>query len=127
MKRIVATNSAPKAIGPYSQANVIDCRQLVFVSGQVPIDPAVGKIVAQDVVGQTHQVLKNVSSILEAAGSSLEKVVRITVYLQSLEDFKAMNEIYTNYFKDNYPARSTFQVARLPLDALIEIDAIAYV
>jgi 2-iminobutanoate/2-iminopropanoate deaminase len=127
MKKIIATDKAPKAIGPYSQANVIDCRQLVFVSGQVPIDPAVGKIVAQEIVGQSHQVIKNVKSILEAAGSSLDKVVRITVYLQSLEDFKAMNEIYTAYFKENFPARSTFQVARLPLDALIEIDAIGYV
>ena len=125
MKKIVATDNAPKAIGPYSQANVIDCRQLVFVSGQVPIDPAVGKIVAQEIVGQSHQVIKNVKSILEAAGSDLNKALKTTVYLKDLAEFGKMNEVYGKFFGEKPPARATVEVSRLPRDAAIEIDLVA--
>jgi 2-iminobutanoate/2-iminopropanoate deaminase len=122
---VIATEGAPKAIGPYSQA--IRAGGLLFTSGQVAIDPATQQVIAGDVSAQTDRVLKNVSAILQASGSSLEQVVRCTVFLKNMGDFGAMNEVYGKYFKQAPPARSTVEVARLPKDALVEIDAIALV
>lgn len=124
MKRdIVMTDMAPRAIGPYSQA--IRADGFVFLSGQIPIDPISGQVVQGDVRVQTRQVIENLKAVLEAAGSSLEKVVKTTVYLKDMNDFAAMNEIYAHYFGQSVPARATVQVARLPRDVSIEIDAIA--
>lgn len=122
-KEIVFTEQAPRAIGPYSQA--VKAGGFVFVSGQIALDPATGQLVLGDVRLQTRRVLENLRAILEAAGSSLDKVVRTTVYLKDLNDFNAMNEEYTLFFRDARPARATVQVAKLPRDALVEIDAIA--
>jgi 2-iminobutanoate/2-iminopropanoate deaminase len=123
MKEVVATNGAPKAIGPYSQA--IRANGLVFCSGQIPLDPATNQLIAGDVVAQTDRVLKNLTAVLTEAGSSLEKVVKTTVFLKSMGDFAAMNETYGKSFTQNPPARSTVEVARLPKDVLVEIDVIA--
>jgi 2-iminobutanoate/2-iminopropanoate deaminase len=123
MREVIATELAPKAIGPYSQA--IRAQGLIFTSGQVAIDPATQQVVAGDVAAQTERVLKNVEAILRASGSSLEKVLRCTVFLKNMGDFAAMNEVYGRYFKQAPPARSTVEVARLPKDVLVEIDAIA--
>ncbi len=125
-KKIIATELAPKAIGPYSQGTAIDCKQLVFVSGQIPLDPATGKLVDGGIVEQTDRVLKNVTAILTAAGSAMDKVLKTTVYLKSMDDFKAMNEVYNRHFTHDCPARATVQVAKLPMDVMVEIDAIAY-
>lgn len=121
----VSTDRAPKAIGPYSQA--IRAGGLLFVSGQVPLDPATGGLVEGDIAAQTHRVMQNVQAVLEAAGLSLDAVVKTTIYLADLGDFKAVNEVYGGYFTAPAPARATVQVARLPLDARVEIDAIARV
>ena len=118
----VSTDQAPKAIGPYSQA--IRAGGLLFVSGQVPLDPATGALVEGDIAAQTHRVMQNVQAVLEAAGASLDAVVKTTIYLADLRDFKAVNEVYGGYFASPAPARATVQVARLPLDARVEIDAI---
>jgi 2-iminobutanoate/2-iminopropanoate deaminase len=123
MREVIATWQAPKAIGPYSQA--IRTEGLIFTSGQIPIDPATSQVVAGDVSAQTERVLKNLAAILQASGSSLEKVLRCTVFLKDMEDFAAMNEVYGRYFKQAPPARSTVEVARLPKDVLVEIDVIA--
>ncbi len=123
MREIIATDQAPKAIGPYSQA--IRANGLIFTSGQIPIDPANSQIVAGDVSAQTDRVLKNLAAVLQASGSSLEKVLRCTVFLKNMEEFAAMNEVYGRYFKQEPPARSTVEVARLPKDVLVEIDVIA--
>ena len=123
MREVIATDQAPQAIGPYSQA--IRAQGLIFTSGQIPIDPANSQIVAGDVGAQTDRVLKNLAAVLQASGSTLEKVLRCTVYLKNMEDFAAMNEVYGRYFKQNPPARSTVEVARLPKDVLVEIDTIA--
>jgi 2-iminobutanoate/2-iminopropanoate deaminase len=123
MREVIATDQAPKAIGPYSQA--IRANGLIFTSGQIPIDPANSQIVAGDVGAQTDRVLKNLAAVLQASGSTLEKVLRCTVYLKNMEDFAAMNEVYGRYFKQEPPARSTVEVARLPKDVLVEIDVIA--
>jgi 2-iminobutanoate/2-iminopropanoate deaminase len=123
MRDVIATKEAPQAIGPYSQA--IRGAGLIFTSGQIAIDPATAQIVGGDVSAQTERVLKNVEAILRASGSSLEKVLRCTVFLKNMEDFAAMNEVYGRYFKQAPPARSTVEVARLPKDVLVEIDAIA--
>jgi 2-iminobutanoate/2-iminopropanoate deaminase len=123
MREVIATEQAPKAIGPYSQA--IRAQGLIFTSGQVAIDPATAQVVAGDVSAQTDRVLKNLSAILQASGSSLEKVLRCTVFLKNMGDFAAMNEVYGRYFKQAPPARSTVEVARLPKDVLVEIDSIA--
>ena len=123
MREVVATDDAPKAIGPYSQA--IRAGGLIFTSGQVAIDPATQQVIAGDVAAQTDRVLKNLAAILQTAGSGLEKVVRCTVFLKNMGDFGAMNEVYGRYFKQAPPARSTVEVARLPKDVLVEIDAIA--
>jgi 2-iminobutanoate/2-iminopropanoate deaminase len=123
MREVIATEHAPKAIGPYSQA--IRAQGLIFTSGQVAIDPATQQVITGDVSAQTDRVLKNLDAILQAAGSSLEKVLRCSVFLKNMGDFAAMNEVYARYFKQTPPARSTVEVARLPKDVLVEIDVIA--
>ena len=123
MKKIVNTVRAPAAIGPYSQA--VDTGDFVFIAGQVPIVPAEGKIVAERVAGQTRQVLENNKEILAAAGLGLENVVKTTVFLRSMGDFREMNEVYAAYFANDPPARATVEVAGLPLGALVEIEAVA--
>ena len=122
-KEIVATENAPGAIGPYSQA--VKAGDFVFVSGQIPIDPKTGNFVSEDVAEQTEQVLKNLSAVLKAAGSGLKNVVKTTVFLQDMNDFAKMNEIYARYFTESFPARATVEAARLPKDARVEIEAIA--
>ncbi|MBK7393566.1 MAG: RidA family protein [Chloracidobacterium sp.] len=124
-KEIVSTDNAPGAIGPYSQA--IKAGGMVFCSGQIPIDPATGNFVSDVVSEQTEQVLKNLSEVLRAAGTSLDSVVKTTVFLADMNDFAEMNEVYSQFFSDNKPARATVQAARLPRDAKVEIDCIAVV
>jgi 2-iminobutanoate/2-iminopropanoate deaminase len=119
----VSTPAAPKAIGPYSQA--VRAGSLLFVSGQIPIDPATGEVVNGDIATQTRRVFQNLAAILEAAGASFDDVVRTTVYVADMNDFAAMNEVYGTYFTSPAPARATVQAARLPKDARIEIDVIA--
>ena len=123
MRVAVSTESAPKAIGPYSQA--VRAGSLLFVSGQIPIDPLTGSLVEGDIAAQTRRVLQNVGAILEAAGASFGHVVRTTVFLADMNDFAAMNEVYASCFTSPAPARATVQVARLPKDARVEIDVIA--
>jgi 2-iminobutanoate/2-iminopropanoate deaminase len=123
MREAVATKDAPQAIGPYSQA--IKAGGFVFVSGQVAFDPPTGKLVPGDVSAQTERVLKNVEAILNAAGTRLDSVVRCTVFLKDMNDFSAMNGVYGRFWKSAPPSRTTVEVARLPKDALIEIDVIA--
>jgi 2-iminobutanoate/2-iminopropanoate deaminase len=123
MREVIATKDGPQAIGPYSQA--IKANGMVFVSGQVAIDPATQQVISGDVSVQADRVLKNLSAILKAAGSGLEKVIRSTVFLKNMNDFSAMNEVYGKYFSTQPPARSTVEVARLPKDVLVEIDVIA--
>ncbi len=123
MRDVVSTKDAPEAIGPYSQA--IKANGFVFTSGQIAIDPSTQQVVAGDVAAQTERVLRNLSEILEAAGSGLGKVVRSTVFLKNMNDFAAMNQVYGKYFSSAPPARSTVEVARLPKDVLVEIDVIA--
>ena len=125
MKEIISTENAPGAIGPYSQA--VKVGGFVFCSGQIPIDPATGDFVSENVAEQTEQVLKNLSKVLEAAGTDLNGVVKTTVFLADMNDFTAMNEVYARYFSDNKPARATVQAARLPRDAKVEIDCIAVI
>jgi len=120
----VTTPNAPGAIGPYSQA--VRAGDFVFLSGQIPLDPGTGQLVAGGIGEQTHQVLKNLGAVLEAAGSSYAGVVKTTVYLADMGEFSAMNEIYGTYFWSPAPARATVQAARLPRDVRVEIDAIAY-
>lgn len=123
MRQIIATDLGPKAIGPYSQA--IKANGLVFLSGQIPLDPATQQLVEGNVAAQTERVLRNITGILEAAGTSLLRVVKTTVFLKSMNDFAAMNEVYGRHFSAEPPARSTVEVARLPKDVLVEIDVIA--
>lgn len=125
MKETVSTEKAPGAIGPYSQA--VKVGDFVFCSGQIPIDPATGDFVSNDISEQTEQVLKNLTEVLKAAGTDLSGVVKTTVFLADMNDFAAMNEIYARYFSDNKPARATVQAARLPRDARVEIECIAVV
>ncbi len=125
MKKIVATEQAPKAIGPYSQAVVAG--GMVYASGQIPINPATGQIVEGGTPAQTERILENLKAVLEASGSSLAQVVKTTVFLKDMNDFAAMNEVYGRYFVDQAPARSTIEVARLPRDVRVEIDVIAAV
>jgi 2-iminobutanoate/2-iminopropanoate deaminase len=122
-KQAVASPNAPKAIGPYSAA--LRAGQLLFVSGQVPFDPATSTLVSGDIAKQTRRVLENIGALLRAAGLSHSHVVRTTVFLADMNDFAAMNDVYREFFSEPYPARSTVQAARLPRDARIEIDAIA--
>ena len=121
--KIVSTDTAPKAIGPYSQAIVLG--NLIFCSGSIPLNPVSMKVEAQEIETQTEQVFKNMSAILEASGSELKKVVKTTVFLKDMNDFQKMNAVYERLFKGHAPARSTVQVARLPLDVLVEIECIA--
>ncbi len=122
-RRIISTSSAPAAIGPYSQAIVAN--GFVFCSGQIPIDPSTGQIVGSDAREQTERVMANVVAVLEAAGSSLGKVVKVTIFLKSLGDFGVVNEVYSRFFPKDPPARSTIEVARLPRDAMVEIEVLA--
>ena len=123
MREVISTDAGPKAIGPYSQA--IKANGFVFVSGQVPFDPATQQLVVGDIAVQTDRVLQNLSGILKAAGSSLDKAVKVGVFLKNISDFAAMNEVYGRYFTQAPPARATVEVARLPKDVLVEIDVIA--
>ena len=123
MRQAVSSDAAPKAIGPYSQA--IRAGSLLFVSGQIPLDPETGAMVDGDIAAQTHRVFANLKAILEAAGASFDQVVRTTVYLADMNDFATVNEIYGTYFSSPAPARATVQAARLPKDARVEIDLIA--
>jgi len=123
MKLTVSSPAAPKAVGPYSPA--VRAGQLLFISGQVALDPATGQMAPGDVAAQTRQVLTNIGALLQAANLTYADVVRTTVFLADLGDFGAMNEVYRTFFSDGFPARSTIQAARLPLDARVEIDAIA--
>ena len=123
MRKAVTTSKAPKAIGPYSQA--VKCNGLIFVSGQVAIDPATQQVIEGDVAAQTERVMKNLSAILTASGSKFDQVLRCTVFLKNMDDFAAMNAVYAKYFKAEPPARSTVEVARLPKNVLVEIDVIA--
>lgn len=124
MKKVLNTEKAPAAIGPYSQG--IDTGKLLFLSGQLPIDPAAGDIVATDIEGQTKQSLENVKAILATAGCTMDDVVKTTVLLKDIADFGKMNAVYAEFFSEgNYPARSAFQAAALPKDALVEIEVVA--
>lgn len=123
MKQVVLVPNGPKAIGPYSPA--LRAGQLLFLSGQVPLDPATGSLVDGDIAAQTRQVLRNIGTLLTAAGLTHDAVVRTTVFLADMEDFAGMNGAYAEFFTEPYPARSTVQAARLPRDARIEIDVIA--
>ena len=124
MLSAVSTESAPQALGPYSQA--IRAGQFLFVAGQVPIDPATGNLVTGDIGAQTRRVFENLGAILAAGGASFQHVVRTTVYLADLSEFAAMNEVYATFFTPPQPARSTIEAARLPRDARIEVDVIAF-
>ena len=123
MNDIIATESAPQAIGPYSQA--VRAGNLIFASGQIPIDPATGQFVAGGIAEQTEQVLRNLTAVFERAGVGLAQVVKTTVFLADMDDFAAMNEVYGRFFPQQPPARATVQAARLPRDARVEIEAIA--
>jgi 2-iminobutanoate/2-iminopropanoate deaminase len=123
MRDVISTKDAPQAIGPYSQA--IRANGFVFVSGQVAIDPATQQVIGGDAAAQTDRVFKNLTAILKAAGTGLEKIVRSTVFLKNMGDFAAMNDVYGRYIPSSPPARSTVEVARLPKDVLVEIDVIA--
>ncbi|MCH3951646.1 MAG: RidA family protein [Acidaminococcus sp.] len=120
-KTVIHTDNAPAAIGPYSQA--IKANGMLFVSGQIPINPATGKIEATDIVGQTKQVFNNLKNIITAAGGDMSSIVKTTVYLQDIKDFTAMNEVYATFFTSDYPARVAVEIAKLPKGALVEVDA----
>ena len=124
-KEIIATENAPAAIGPYSQA--VKVKEFVFTAGQIPLVPGTGKFIEGDITAQTNQVMQNLQAVLTAAGSGLEFVVKSTVFLQDMNNFAAFNEEYGRYFVDNPPARSTVEVAKLPLGALVEIEVIALI
>lgn len=124
-KRVITTNNAPGAIGPYSQAIAID--NLLFVSGQIPIDPGSGEVKKGGIFEQSLQVLENLKGILEAGGTHMQNVVRTTIFLANMDDYATVNEAYAQYFPENPPARSTIQVSRLPKEVQVEIDAIAFV
>lgn len=123
MREIIHTDSAPKAIGPYSQAIKTD--SLLFCSGQIPLDPATMELVGSTAAEQCHQVMKNLKAVLEAGGSSFEKLIKTTIFLSDMNDFGAVNEVYGSYLRKAPPARATVEVSRLPKDVLVEIDAIS--
>jgi 2-iminobutanoate/2-iminopropanoate deaminase len=125
MKKTVSTEKAPKAIGPYSQAVVLN--GVAYLSGQIPTDPTTNQLVEGDIAAQTERVILNLKAVLEASGASLDSVVKTTVFLKDMGDFQKMNEVYGRFFTSNPPARSTVQAARLPRDVSVEIDAIAVV
>jgi 2-iminobutanoate/2-iminopropanoate deaminase len=122
VKEIISTEKGPKALGPYSQA--VKANGLIFTAGQGALDPSTGKLVEGDIVAQTARVMENLKAIVEAAGSSLDRAVKATVYLKDMQDFAAMNEVYGRYFPQNPPARTTIQAARLPMDIRVEIDLV---
>ena len=122
-KEIISTDQAPGAIGPYSQA--VKIGEMVFVSGQIPIDPLSGNLIEGDIKTQTRQVLKNVTAVLSAAGTSLDRVVKTTVFITNMNDFSLMNEVYAEFFTSMPPARACVEVSRLPKDVLVEVEAIA--
>jgi 2-iminobutanoate/2-iminopropanoate deaminase len=122
MKKIIATDKAPAAIGPYSQA--VEVNGLVYTSGVIPVDPATGNI-PEGSVAQAEQAFKNMKNLVEAAGSSMDKVLKTTVFIKEMNDFGAINEVYAKYFPEPYPARSCVEVARLPKDVMLEIEVIA--
>jgi 2-iminobutanoate/2-iminopropanoate deaminase len=124
-KEVISTGQAPQAIGPYSQAVVAN--GIAYLSGQIPLDPATGKIIDGDIAAQTERVFENLKAVLTAAGASLESVLKTTVFLKDMGEFAKMNEVYARYFPSNPPARSTVEAARLPRDARVEIDCIARV
>jgi 2-iminobutanoate/2-iminopropanoate deaminase len=123
MREVISTEKGPKAIGPYSQA--IKANGFLFISGQTAFDPSTGKPIEGDTAKQTERIFENLKAILDAAGSSLDRVVKVSVFLQDMDDFSAMNEVYARYFSVDPPARSTVEVSRLPRDFLVEIDLIA--
>lgn len=123
MKKVIATDKAPSAIGPYSQA--IEFNGMIFTSGVIPIDPATGELVEGTAAEQAEQALSNLKALLEAAGSSTDKVIKTTVFIKNMDDFANINEVYAKYFTGDYPARSCVEVARLPKDVQIEVEAIA--
>lgn len=125
MKKIIQTDSAPAAIGPYSQAVKVACGSLVFCSGQLPLNPETMEVVGDTAAEQCEQVMKNIEAVLKAAGLGFADVVKATLFLDDLADFAAVNEVYGRYFPDQQPARSTIEVERLPLDVMIEIEVIA--
>jgi 2-iminobutanoate/2-iminopropanoate deaminase len=125
VREIISTEKGPRALGPYSQA--VKANGFIFTAGQGPIDPGTGKPVEGDIAAQTARVMENLKTIVEAAGSSLDRAVKATVYLKDMQDFAAMNQVYGRYFPGNPPARTTIQAARLPLDIGVEIDLIALV
>jgi 2-iminobutanoate/2-iminopropanoate deaminase len=122
-REVVTAKEAPKAVGPYSQG--IKANGLVFTAGQLPLDPATGQLAGPDIATQTDRVLKNIEAVLSAAGTSMDRVVKATVFLKNMSDFAAMNEVYAKHFKENPPARSTVQVGGLAKDALVEIEVVA--
>jgi 2-iminobutanoate/2-iminopropanoate deaminase len=124
-KIIIQTENAPKAVGPYSQALKVEGESLIFVSGQIALDPKTGERIAGGIVQETRQVIENIKAILESVGSGLEKVVKTTVFLHSMDDFGVMNEVYNKYFTSDPPTRSTIEVSRLPKGMKVEIEAIA--
>jgi len=123
MKKVISTENAPQAVGPYSQA--VWANDLLFISGQIPVNPQTGKFVSDDVKEQTKQVFKNIGAILQKAGLGYENIVKATVFLADMNDFAAMNEVYASFFSKDFPARAAFQVVKLPLGAKVEIEAIA--
>ena len=124
MKKVLATENAPAAIGPYSQG--MRCGDMVFISGQLPIDPGTGVFAGEDIASQTRQALTNIRAILKSDGLTMANIVKTTVLLKNISDFSAMNEVYAEFFEGAYPARAAFEVAALPKDSLIEIEAVAY-
>ena len=124
-KKVINTDQAPEAIGPYSQA--IQAGNMIYTSGQIALDPATGEMVSPDIKAQTKQAMENLKSVIEAGGSDMNQVVKVTLYIKDMNDFGTINEIYCNYFKDACPARSCVEVSALPKGALIEIEAIAMV
>lgn len=124
MKKIIATTEAPGAIGPYSQA--VHVGDLIFVSGQLPIDPATGEFAGEDIASQTRQSLTNIKNILKSEGITMDQIVRTGVFLKDMDQFADMNQVYAEFFVSDCPARAAVQVARLPKDALVEIEAVAY-
>lgn len=124
MKKVLATENAPAAIGPYSQG--MRCGDMVFISGQLPIDPTTGVFAGEDIASQTRQALTNIRAILKSDGLTMANIVKTTVLLKNINDFSAMNEVYAEFFEGAYPARAAFEVAALPKDSLIEIEAVAY-
>ena len=123
-KEIIQTNDAPAAIGPYSQAVKSPCKGMLFCSGQIPLNPKTGELVGATASEQATQVLENLRAVIQAGGASLEDVVKTTIYVKSMDDFSAVNEIYGSFFSEPFPARATVEVARMPKDVLVEIDAI---